>query len=109
VAPASVSSRQAVLGQPVNLSSSVEETPEQSPPPAPRVRLLQRADSLATQVWQKAASVPRAIQDDMDAFGQSDAVACLVPVIVVAGFVVALVGGGGSPGCLGWSSPSGAN
>jgi hypothetical protein len=84
VVPGSISATTtgAALGQPT------------SPPPADQVGLVQRADRLASRVREKVAQVPTRTQDLVDAAGESDVVVCMMPVVVAAGFVVAILGGG---------------
>jgi len=45
-------------------------------------------------VRDKVAQVPARTQGFLDAAGDSDAVTCILPVIIVGGAVLAIIGGG---------------
>jgi hypothetical protein len=85
---------QATLGPPLPSPPSDQGGQDQQEAfPEERQDFIEHAGKLTGRVREKMAYLPSTIQNVADTVGTSDVMVCLMPVIVVAGFVVAVVGG----------------
>jgi hypothetical protein len=69
--------------------------PENQPPAENRPRWWERADRFAGRARDRLTEIPALVQGAVETAVDSDVVTCLLPVIAVAGFVVAFFSGGG--------------